>query len=117
MIMDFLTHPIVGLTLLFLIGYMWRENRRIYELTLGIVRRACQAQGMQLLDGTIRLQSFRINFRNDFAVRRAYRFEYSSDGNQRQFGWVYLEGDRAQDLHLQDAEGQVTYQHLEDERE
>lgn len=115
MIVDFLTHPMVGLTLLFFLGYLWRENRRVYELTLGIVRRACQAQGMQLLDGTIRLQSFRINFRDNFTVNRAYRFEYSNDGNQRQFGWIYLQGDQPQDLQLLDAEGQMTYQHLNEE--
>ncbi len=115
MIVDFLTHPIFGLTLLFLMAYLWRENRRVYELTLGIVRRACQTQGMQLLDGSIRLQTFRVDFRNHFTVTRAYRFEYSNDGNQRQFGWIYLQGDQPQDLHLLDAEGQTTYQHLNNE--
>lgn len=111
--LDFLTQPVTALTLLLLIIWCWRESRRIHELTLLTVRRICQAHGMQLLDATVRLQSLRIKLRGRVCIQREYRFEFSSDGNQRQFGWVFLEGDRPRDLRLQDADGQMVYQRLD----
>ncbi len=108
--LDLITHPVIGLLLLLLTIWYWRESRRLHELTLAIVRRACQAQGLQLLDATIRLQSLRLNLKGDFSINRKYRFEFSSDGHQRQYGWVFLHGDRPHSMQLQTADGQLLFQ-------
>ncbi len=112
--LDFLGHPIILMALLLTGVWYWRENRRIYELTLVIVRQACQAQGVQLLDATIRLQAVRLNVKPALSIRREYRFEFSNDGTQRLFGWIFLDGDRPRDLGWQNATGEMIYQSLDD---
>lgn len=110
---DFLTQPVTLLVLLLLVIWYWRESRRLHEQTLHIVRRACRSQGMQLLDATVRLQSVRPVFKPRFSIRREYRFEFSSDGNQRQYGWIFLDGGKPRDLRMQDEDGQMTYQEFD----
>ncbi len=111
--LDFLTHPVIALLLLTAIVWNWRESRRMHELTLATVIRVCRGQGIQLLDATVRLQSVRLSYKNGLSINRKYRFEYSSDGRQRQYGWVFLHGGKLHSMQLQTADGQTLFQSFE----
>ena len=88
-----------GLELLLLLGLLgvtlfWVDTLRVREAALLAAQRACQAQGLQLLDGSV-AQSHLSLQRDDegrLRLRRVYRFEYSDTGNDRLQGSVVLLG-------------------------
>lgn len=112
MLLDFFTQPLFGLILLGLAGWYWSEARRIHEYAVKLVKESCKQHEVQLLDATIRLQSWRIYLDRSFYIQRTYRFEISADGQQRLFGWIILHSDRARELQLQNIDGQLIYQTL-----
>ena len=74
------------------------QSLRVRELALQAARRACQQQGVQLLDQTVSLQ--RVSLSRDqkgyWRVWRQYRFDYSYDGVQRRQGHVIMLGKKLQ---------------------
>jgi len=112
MLSDFFTQPLFGLIVLVLAAWYWNEARRIHEYAVTVVKESCRQHEVQLLDATIRLQSWRIYWDRSIYIQRTYRFEISADGQQRLFGWIILHADRARELQLQNIDGQLTYQSL-----
>jgi hypothetical protein len=73
---------------------------RVRELALQAARRACEREGVQLLDQTVsskRVSLSRVGS-GQWRVWRQYHFEYTYDGNQRQAGHVIMLGGRLQAL-------------------
>jgi hypothetical protein len=78
------------------LGAFWWDGLQKRELALQAARRACEQAGVQFLDESVALRRMRL--RRDAEQRaRIYRefgFEYSSAGDDRQVGRVYLLGNR-----------------------
>ncbi len=85
------------LILLVLAGlvWLWLDSARAKEAGVAEVRRACKAEGLQLLDETIALASLRpVRVEGGVGLRRVYEFEYSDTGDNRRQGSVHLLGSR-----------------------
>lgn len=76
------------------LAWYWLDGIKAREAGVAAARRACQREGLQLLDETVVGRRLRLA-RNDsghLVLRRAYDFEYSLSGNDRYRGAVVLEG-------------------------
>ncbi len=91
--------PVLEIFSLLLLGaltWLWMDSLKAREACLPAARRACEAEGLLLLDETVAIASIR-PLRNEdgrLALRRVYRFEYSESGNDRKQGSVTLQGHR-----------------------
>lgn len=78
------------------LGWFWWDSLQKRESAVRAARRVCELAGVQFLDESVALR--RMTLRRDENQRaRIYRefgFEYSSVGDDRQAGRVYLLGDR-----------------------
>jgi uncharacterized protein DUF3301 len=85
---------LAALTLLGLFAWFWMDTLKARETALAAARRACEADGLQLLDETVAVERLRPS-RDDsgrLTVRRDYVFEYSQDGVDRHRGALTLLG-------------------------
>lgn len=76
------------------LGWFWLDGIKVREIGIEAARRACEREGVQLLDDTVAFRSLR-PARNDagrMSLRRVYEFEYSGSGDDRQRGSVVLLG-------------------------
>jgi hypothetical protein len=84
------------LTLLIFIagGWFWTDSMRAREAALDAGRRACTAEGVQLLDWTVMLNQTRLGRDGEgrLRVKRVYEFEFSDTGNNRIKGSITLLG-------------------------
>lgn len=90
------TWEFIGLVLMALGVWLWLDGLKARDTGLAAARRACEGEGLQLLDDTVCLKSLRPS-RNDegrLLLRRAYEFEYSDTGDNRRRGGVILFGHR-----------------------
>jgi hypothetical protein len=83
-----------ALALLGLFAWFWMDTLRAREAALAAARRACEAEGLQLLDETVAVAHLRPGRDEDgrLALRRDYAFEYSRDGADRHRGALTLVG-------------------------
>jgi hypothetical protein len=84
-----------SLALLVVIGllvWFWLESLKSRDIAVQVARTSCRQQELQLLDGTVSLQTLRPYYRNrdDYGLKRTYTFDYSGDGTSRQTGCVVL---------------------------
>lgn len=94
-----------SLLLLIVIGalsWFWLQSLRARELAVRVAQDLCRRQDLQLLDATVSLNALRLRRtpRGHVALHRTYQFEYSSDGEQRQYGFVLLLGMRVESAGL-----------------
>ena len=85
---------IASLIIIALVAWFWSDSLRAREAGVKAVRRACEEEGLQLLDETISLFSMKPG-RNDYGrrvLRRVYQFEFSDTGENRRRGSVHLLG-------------------------
>jgi hypothetical protein len=82
---------------------LWIAGMRARDAAVDAARRACDAEGVQLLDYTVALALLRLQRRagGPLALRRVYRFEFSDTGNNRLHGSVTLLGTEIQALYLE----------------
>jgi len=89
--------------LIFIAGaWFWTDSMRAREAALDAGRRACTAEGVQLLDWTVMLNRTRLG-RDDegrLRVKRVYEFEFSDTGNNRIKGSIALLGQELLSLNL-----------------
>lgn len=73
---------------------------RVRELALQAARKACQNEGVQLLDDTVSIRRLSLSRDGNGRWRfwRQYRFEYSLDGEERRAGHVIMLGRQLQAL-------------------
>ena len=89
--------PLIAL-IVFGIGFWWWQSARgAYDRARELGRNACNAAQVQWLDESV--QSAGIRLRRDpgdgwLKLERRFRFEYSSDGNDRHAGQLVLLGTR-----------------------
>ncbi len=78
------------------LGWFWWDGLQKRELAVQAAHRACEQAGVQFLDETVALKKLSIR-RDENQRARVYRefgFEYSSVGDDRQVGRIYLLGDK-----------------------
>jgi hypothetical protein len=92
--------PLILLIAIGALSWFWLQSLRARDLAGRVAQDLCRRQNLQLLDGTVALNALRLRrtSRGHVALHRTYRFEYSSDGVQRQYGFVLLLG-----LHVESA--------------
>jgi hypothetical protein len=75
-------------------GWFWLDSLRARDVALDGARRACEAEGVQLLDWTVAMKKIRLG-RDDEGRRgfqRTYEFEFSDTGNNRIEGSITVIG-------------------------
>lgn len=90
--------PSEGLLLAALAGVaaFWWDGLQKREFAIHAARRACEQAGVQFLDETVALKkmTLRRDANQRARVYREFAFEFSSVGDDRQTGRVYLLGNR-----------------------
>lgn len=84
------------------VAYLWWHGRGLKDSALRVVKRYCDEQQLQLLDEGLVLSKVRIA-RSEaglFCLRRQYRFEFSSTGDERYYGTIDVLGKRIQSIKL-----------------
>jgi hypothetical protein len=78
------------------LGWFWWDGLQKRELAVQAARRTCEQAGVQFLDETVSLKKMTLRRDGDQRARvyREFAFEYSSVGDDRQAGRVYLLGTR-----------------------
>ena len=83
-------------------GWFWLDSLRARDVALDGARRACEAEGVQLLDWTVALRRIRLG-RDEEGRRgfqRTYEFEFSDTGNNRIGGSITVLGRQLLSLNL-----------------
>jgi hypothetical protein len=83
-------------------GWFWLDSLRARDVALDGARRACEAEGVQLLDWTVAMKRIRLG-RDDEGRRgfqRTYEFEFSDTGNNRIGGSITIVGRQLLSLSL-----------------
>ena len=87
----------IELTILLVVlagAWFWLDSLRARDVALDGARRACEAEGVQLLDWTVAMKKIRLG-RDDEGQRglqRTYEFEFSDTGNNRVGGSITVIG-------------------------
>ncbi len=87
---------IASLVLLGALGWFWLDSLRARDAAVAAARRACESEGLQLLDDTVSVAGIKPE-RDDagaLRLRRFYNFEYSDTGDNRRRGSVVMLGQR-----------------------
>ncbi|MBL8485523.1 MAG: DUF3301 domain-containing protein [Rhodocyclaceae bacterium] len=93
---------ILALVLMGGLAWFWHDSLLARDEAVKAARRACESEGLQLLDDTVALGSLR-PYRDDegrLKPRRIYHFEFSETGDNRRRGSVVVLGHRATVVHL-----------------
>jgi hypothetical protein len=83
-------------------GWFWLDSLRARDVALDGARRACESEGVQLLDWTVAMKRIRLG-RDDEGRRgfqRTYEFEFSDTGNNRIGGSITIVGRQLLSLSL-----------------
>lgn len=81
------------IVLLFGVFAFWWRTHQIRLLALQYVTRQCKQRGLQLLDQTVALKDIRpVRSGSSMGIQRRYQFEFTSNGDQRYLGTVYMLG-------------------------
>lgn len=90
------------------VAWLWFDGLGSREAAVEAARRACAAEGVQLLDDTVVLVSLWPHRAESgtLRLRRIYRFEFSDTGNNRLGGSITLLGSAVQALYLDPHHGQ-----------
>lgn len=88
---------LIWITLLALAGLLWWQNLKMREIALKAVKHYCQREDLQLLDQSVALKGFK--FKRDtqtgrLMLKRTYRFEFTSTGDERYKGDLVMLGQR-----------------------
>lgn len=92
----------VAFALLAVAAWFWFDSLRARDAAMGAARRACDLEGLQLLDDTVALSALRV-FRDEegrLRPKRLYDFEFSDTGDNRRRGTVVVLGHRATVVNL-----------------
>ena len=82
--------------------WLWFESTRVHEIAVAHARSQCQVHGVQFLDDTVALATIKPSRDEEgrLALQRAYAFEYSDTGNDRQAGRIVMLGRAVQSLYV-----------------
>jgi hypothetical protein len=82
--------------------WLWLDSLKAREVGIRAAQQACAEEGLQFLDETVLIRSFRLA-RDDagrLRLRRIYAFEYSDTGDNRRAGSVTMLGHEVEVLHV-----------------
>ncbi|MGH1486052.1 MAG: DUF3301 domain-containing protein [Cellvibrionaceae bacterium] len=90
-------------TLVAIVVYFFWTHANMSRVARAAARRYCEKEGVQFLDQNVLLKNISIkpSPHSLFALRRAYRFEFSSVGDTRYEGNIFLMGNRIEHIELQ----------------
>lgn len=93
---------LAAVALLAVIGAFWHSSLAAREIANRLAQEACAGAGVQMLDGTVAIHRLRLvrGRHAPLAWHRTYVFDYTSDGYQRQRGFVVMTGDDADTVGL-----------------
>ncbi|MEH6823228.1 MAG: DUF3301 domain-containing protein [Motiliproteus sp.] len=93
---------LIGFLFLGIVAYLWWHGRGLKDSALVVVKRYCDQQQLQLLDEGLVLSRVRIarSTAGLFCLRRRYRFEFSSTGDERYCGTIDVLGKQIQSIKL-----------------
>jgi len=79
------------------------NGMRIHELALQAAMRACEREGLQLLDGAVACIATRLarDENGRMGMRRTYRFEFSDDRINRREGTLVMQGGEVESVTLE----------------
>lgn len=85
---------IAGLAVLAILGWLWLDGLKARDAAIAAARKACRADGLQLLDDTVSITRLKPARDDDgrLLLQRVYTFEYSDTGDNRRRGSVTLLG-------------------------
>ena len=88
--------------LIALAAYTWWHGRGLKDAALLAVRRYCDKEALQLLDESLVLSGIKPGRGDDgrLCLKRFYRFEFSSTGDERYSGKVEMVGRRIRRIEL-----------------
>ena len=103
---------IVGvLFLIALVALAWTKNTRAREVATEVCRKACLTYSVQMLDGTVSLETIGISrLYGGFRLRRCYGFNFSRDGFCREDGKVTLVGNEVETIYFTPGNQETTLQ-------
>lgn len=86
----------VSLLLLGGLAWLWYDSLKARDAAIAATRRACETEGLLLLDDTVAIASLKPDrdAEGRLKLRRVYDFEYSDTGNNRRKGSVVIQGHR-----------------------
>jgi hypothetical protein len=95
-------NDILWLTLFALLAYYWVLALRIKEIAHKAAESHCEQMQVQFLDQTVFLKKlgFKRNSRGQLSIWREYYFEFTSTGEDRYFGRVFMLGNRIESVNL-----------------
>ena len=86
----------VSLVILSGLAWLWFDSLKARDAAIAATRRACETEGLLLLDDTVAIASLKPDRDVDghLTLKRVYEFEYSDTGNNRRKGSVVTQGYR-----------------------
>jgi len=93
-----MTLEVFGLLAFGALAWLWYDSTHVREIGVRAARRACEADGLQLLDDTVAIARLGLGRDDDgrLCLRRAYVFDFSDTGNNRRRGSLVMLGDQVQ---------------------
>lgn len=87
---------LVSLVILSGLAWLWFDSLKARDAAITATRRACETEGLLLLDDTVAIASLKPDrdAEGRLKLRRVYEFEYSDTGNNRRKGSVVIQGYR-----------------------
>lgn len=85
---------LISLILLGLAIWLWQDTLQARDRALAAAIRTCHQEKLQLLDSTVTLQKMRPQRcpGGYMCLHRTFVFEYTTDGEFRQQGFILMEG-------------------------
>lgn len=83
--------------------WLWLDSIKAREIAVRAAFRACDGDGVQLLDETVAIRALGLarNERGNLCFVRKYGFEFSDTGENRRSGWLVLRGREIEAFRLQ----------------
>ncbi|HKB81590.1 MAG TPA: DUF3301 domain-containing protein [Burkholderiales bacterium] len=93
---------LIALSIFLAAGWFWLDSLRARDVALDGARRACEAEGVQLLDWTVAMKRLRLGRDEEGrrGLQRTYGFEFSDTGNNRIEGSITVIGRQLLALNL-----------------
>ena len=100
----------VGLLFLIALAVLaWMKNTHAREVATEVCRKACRAYDVQMLDGTVGLNSMGLSrLYGGVRLRRCYSFHFSRDGFSRENGSITMVGNEVETIYFAPREPETT---------
>lgn len=86
-----------------LLALFW-QHMGIYQTALNAAKKSCAKHDVNLLDQSIflkKMQLGKLKKMDWLRIERTYEFEFSTLGDRRYKGWVFMSGKRISNIQLQ----------------